>query len=76
MGQVTIYLDKKTEEKARQAAKHTGKSLSSWVSEAVREKTGNEWPDIVRSLAGSMPDFPEIEELRKDLGADVPREGL
>lgn len=34
------------------------------------------WPERIKKLAGAWQEFPEVQELRKDQGADVPREGL
>lgn len=58
------------------AAKSSGLSVSRWVAELIREKTAEEWPEIVRSLAGAWKDLPSAEELREDSPGDVPREPL
>ncbi len=73
MGQVTIYLDDETEDKARAAARAEGVPLSKWVAERIRRRAGGEWPDAVRALAGAWPDFPSVRRLRKSKTKDVPR---
>jgi hypothetical protein len=74
MSQVTIYLDDDTEKRARAAADASGDSLSKWISGAIREKTATTWPQHVLDLAGSWPDFPLAEELRKGQKGDERRE--
>jgi hypothetical protein len=34
------------------------------------------WPERIKRLAGAWQELPEVQELRKDQGVDVPREGL
>ena len=76
MGQVTLYIDHETEEKLKAAAKAAGVSQSRWVAELIREKTATEWPASVVQLAGAWAgdDFPSLEEIRKGLPPDLPRE--
>jgi hypothetical protein len=76
MGQVTIYLDEETEEKARAAARADGVSLSRWVAERIQQRTRTEWPSFVRELAGAWDDLPSAEVLRKGPGRDVARRRL
>ena len=76
MGQVTIYLESKTERKARAAARAQGISLSKWVAERIRQGTRGEWPVHVRKLAGAWPDMPSIDEIRAKYGKDVRRNRL
>lgn len=76
MGQVTIYLDDETEQAMRRAVAEAGVSQSRWIAEAIRERTASEWPESVRAMIGSAPDFPEAEELREALGQDAPREAF
>ncbi|OGA13272.1 MAG: CopG family transcriptional regulator [Betaproteobacteria bacterium RIFCSPHIGHO2_12_FULL_69_13] len=73
MGQVTIYLDDETENKARAAARAEGVPLSKWVAERIRRRAGSEWPEAVRALAGAWPDFPSVEQIRKSKAKDVRR---
>lgn len=74
MGQVTIYLDDESEKRLKAAAKSAGMPVSRWVARLVQEKTCTEWPESVRQLAGSWPDFPELEVLRQSTGEDGKRE--
>lgn len=74
MGQVTMYLDEDTEKKMRKHVKSSGLSVSRWLARLIREKTRSDWPDSVRELSGSWPDFPSLEEIRSSLATDVMRE--
>ena len=76
MAQVTIYIDNETEHKMKNLIKKSGVSKSKWITNLIREKTADTWPDTVRELAGSWPDFPSAEKLRKNQGADSDRESL
>jgi len=77
MAQLTIYLDDETEERMKRAAEEAGMSRSRWVAEAIRERTAADWPDSFRRLIGRWgDDFPEAEEIRRDLGRDLPRKSL
>jgi len=74
--QVTLYLDDETDVKARAAALAAGISYSRWVSDLIRAKTLDEWPSSVRALAGAIPEFPELAELRSNQSEDIRRENL
>ncbi len=76
MAQVTIYLDPETARTLRKAAHSAGVSVSRWIADLVRQKTSDTWPREFLELAGSVPDFPSAEELRRDLPPDLPRERL
>ena len=76
MAQVTIYLDKETEEKMRAYAKAKNISQSQWVANLIRQKLQTEWPDHVAALAGAWTDFPSLEEIRGKVSADIERESL
>jgi hypothetical protein len=56
MPQVTVYLDKQTEQKARSAAKRAGKSLSAWLRAVIEHAPEGEWPDDFEHLFGSIAD--------------------
>ena len=56
MAQVTIYLDKKTEQKARSAAKRSGKSLSAWLRTIIQTAPEAEWPRDFERLFGAIKD--------------------
>jgi plasmid stability protein len=78
MAQLTIYLDEKTQAKARRAAKRAGRSLSGWAREQLSAAAdgGEHWPEGFWKLSGSIEDdsFEEPEEL--DAGTDTAREPL
>jgi len=77
MGQVTIYLGDKIEEKMIRAAKSANLSKSKWISSLIQKKVVNEWPTSVTELAGAWKDFPDIEEIRKTTSTkDIDREPL
>ena len=76
MGQVTLYLDRKTESRVKAAAKAEKKTLSRWVAEVLRKQTAREWPASVLRLAGAWKDFPTVEEIRRGQGKDVKRESF
>ena len=56
MPQVTVYLDKRTEQKARSAAKRAGKSLSGWLRVVIQLAPEGEWPGDFERLFGSIGD--------------------
>jgi hypothetical protein len=56
MPQVTVYLDKKTEQKARSAAKRAGKSLSGWLRAVIEQAPEGEWAGDFERLFGSIRD--------------------
>lgn len=74
MGQITIYLDKETEEKLRALANSMEISQSKWIANTIREKLQTEWPDSIRALAGAWKDLPTVEEIRASEGQDIERE--
>lgn len=76
MSQVTIYLDKATEEKMRAYAKAKNISQSQWVADLIREKLKNEWPDHIAALSGTWTDFPSLEDIRDEIGTDIKRESM
>ncbi|MDT0594969.1 hypothetical protein [Glaciecola petra] len=39
------------------AVQSSGLSKSRWVSKLVKEKINNEWPDLVREMAGTWDNF-------------------
>ena len=74
MGQVTIYLDKETEERMLAILQATGMSRSKWVASLIREKLQSEWPESVAELSGAWKDFASAEEIRASIGQDDARE--
>ena len=76
MGQVTIYIDDKTEKKMRNMVENSGMAKSKWIAELIREKTATTWPENVVRLAGAWKDLPSAEEIRKEMGTDSIRESI
>ena len=76
MGQVTIYLDEETEQRARAAARAQGVPLSKWVTESIQRRARTEWPAAVQRLAGAWSDLPSAEQLRASKAKDAARERL
>jgi len=76
LGQITIYLDKETENKMNQIVKQKKISKSQWIAGLVRLKTATHWPEHLVALAGAWKDFPASEKIRKDMGKDSNREPL
>ncbi len=76
MGQVTIYLESRTEKKARAAARSAGVSLSKWIAGRIERGARSEWPAYFRDLAGAWPDAPTVEQIRATYGRDTRRSRL
>jgi len=76
MAQITIYLPDDLEKKARKAAKAQKKSVSRWIASQIKRDLENRWPQAFYDAAGAIPDFPDIEEIRKGYGEDAPRESF
>jgi len=76
MGQVTIYLEDEIENRMIKAVESAHLSKSKWIARLIHEKVANEWPQSVVDIAGSWDDFPSIEDIRKNVGIDVRREGF
>lgn len=76
MGQVTIYLDSETERKMQKIIRKSGISKSKWIAGLIKEKAAGTWPETVGTLAGAWADIPNVEEIRKKAGQDVPREPI
>ena len=74
MGQVTIYIDDKTEKKMLNMVEKSGISKSKWIAKLIREKTATTWPENVVRLEGAWKDLPTADELRDKLGTDSIRE--
>ena len=70
MGQITIYLDSRTEERMNQMVQSSGVSKSRWIADLIKEKAEKSWPDPIRKMAGIWQDPPLNPELRSDLRDD------
>jgi hypothetical protein len=73
MAQVTIYLPDPIEKRARRAAKDNGKSVSRWIADQIVQELDTAWPKGVLEAAGAIPDFPDLDELRRGYASDAPR---
>jgi len=76
MGQVTIYLDDKTEGEMLAAVEAAGISKSKWVASIIHEKAGGQWPETIVKLAGAWPDMPTAEDIRRSEAEDSRRESF
>ena len=76
MARLTITLPPAIEKKARKAAKADGKSVSRWIADQLARDLDDSWPQEVLDAAGSIPDLPDVTELRKGYGADAARESI
>lgn len=78
MAQLSIYLDEKTQMKAKNAAKRANCSLSHWAREQLSAAAdeGQSWPEGYFDLFGSVQDssFKEVEAIEPEL--DSPRASL
>jgi hypothetical protein len=72
MGQVTIYLDERTQKLLDKAVTAAGVSKSRYVAGLILRHAGDDWPE-----AGAWDErFPDQEAIRAGLGCDVARERL
>jgi hypothetical protein len=76
MAQLTIYLPRDVEERARRAAKAKKQSVSRWIADQLNSQLSGTWPQEVLDAAGAFPDFPTVEELRKGYGRNARRESF
>jgi hypothetical protein len=69
MPQVTVYLDKNAEQKARRAARNAGLSLSAWLRAMITNLPDSRWPQDFDRLYGAVrdPDFVEPADLPAEL---------
>ena len=74
MAQLTIYLSREIEERARRAAKAKKQSVSRWIADQLNDRLSDTWPQEILDAAGAVPDFPTAEELRKGYGRNGRRE--
>ncbi len=71
MGQITIYLNDRLAQRLRKAAERDGMSLSSWVAQAIADRTADRWGADFLALAGTWADE---RDGRPQQGADLDRE--
>lgn len=82
MTQVTLYIDADATARARAGAAAAKMSLSGWVTQLIKEhapavdKNGYP-PGFFESIAADTSlwdDFPSQDQIRSDMGKDLPRE--
>lgn len=76
MKEITIYLDKETEEKLYAFIERKQIPQNEWIVTLIQEKLASEWPESVVTLAGAWQDSPEVKKIHADLSEDVERESL
>lgn len=76
MGQITIYMDDKTEKSVRKKAKTEGLTVSKWIVKTIESEGRRTWPAHVLASFGTWDDVPDLETIRAGYGEDVPREKL
>ena len=74
MANVTVYLPAAVEKKVRKAAKASKQPVSRWISDQLLRSVESGWPQEFLDAAGSAPDFPDVQTLRKGYGPESPRE--
>lgn len=74
MAQITIYLPDDLEKQARKAAKALRKPVSRWIADQLVQSLEDRWPKGVLAAAGALPDFPDLQIIRKGYGRDATRE--
>lgn len=76
MANITVYLPKDIASKARKAARARKLTVNRWIAEEVSKIVKHGWPPEFLAAAGSCPDFPSLEQIRRGYGQDAPREPL
>ena len=78
MPQLTIYLDEATEQLLRKQLDSSGLSQSRYIAGLIVERDRTQWPSGLVSILGTWADsdFPDIEDLRKTLDADLGFDGF
>lgn len=84
MSQVTIYMDDDAISRAKAQAAVAKLSLSAWITQLVKEQTpavdANGYPvgffESVAANAHHWTDYPTLDEIRADMGKELPRERL
>ena len=69
MAQITLYIDEKTMNFFKQAAKHEKESISSWAKKRLMTSLHSHWPKGFFQLAGSLKDVDDFK-VPKDLSWD------
>ena len=61
MAQITLYIDDKTMNSFKQAAKHEKESISSWAKKRLMISLHSRWPKGFFQLAGSLKDADDFK---------------
>ena len=76
MAHFTVYLPKDVEHRARMAAKRRNTTMNKWITEQITKAVKESLPESFLQAAGAIPDFPNLEKIRRGYGEDSPREAL
>ncbi|MAD75536.1 MAG: CopG family transcriptional regulator [Rheinheimera sp.] len=76
MTRITIKLDDELIQQVKQAAAEVKMTQNQWLASLIQQRLANNWPQVVRDMAGSWQEFPQQEELRAALGEDKLRDSL
>jgi len=80
MPQLAIYVDDNLSKKLKKAIKASGKSRSKWVSDLIKSKLDNDWPEGFFKLAGNWEGEETTDQIiatiRKGLDQTEKREDL
>ena len=75
MRKITLHLDEQVFGQVKAAAKAAHVSPKRWIADVIGSRVRT-WPASVQALAGAWHDFPDIDEIRRNLVPDDPRETL
>jgi hypothetical protein len=80
MPQLAIYIDNELSKELKKAIKASGKSRSKWVTDLIKAKLNNNWPEGFFKLAGSWKGEKTTDQIiatiRKNLDQTERREDL
>lgn len=76
MTRITIKLDDELIQQVKQAAAEVKMTQNQWLASLIQQRLANNWPQVVRDMAGCWQELPQQQELRIGLGQDVTRELL
>lgn len=74
MSHLSIYLDNETEVTVRKAAENSSMSVSKWIVYQLKKSVQTEWSEHFKQLAGSLPDLPDLDDIREGFSTDSSRE--
>lgn len=76
MPQISLYIDEKTLQRAKDAAARRNTSISRWVTELIRSRVQPVYPEGFEELFGSIQDESFREPPDLSTSSDIPRESL